>query len=80
MSPHAPHFVWFAAPPSGPLRLRPGKTGSAALAGIELRELFRRLVAGGAGLASGWRGSRIVLSESSGGHFMTAGQINGRAV
>jgi aspartyl protease family protein len=29
--------------------------------------------------ASG-RGSRIVLTESSGGHFMTAGQINGRAV
>lgn len=26
------------------------------------------------------RGSRIVLLESSGGHFMTAGQINGRAV
>ena len=31
------------------------------------------------GGASG-RGSRIVLTESSGGHFMTAGQINGRAV
>ncbi|MEO6320516.1 MAG: retropepsin-like aspartic protease [Polaromonas sp.] len=29
--------------------------------------------------ASG-RGSRIVLTESSGGHFMTAGQINGRSV
>lgn len=29
--------------------------------------------------ASG-RGSRIVLTQSSGGHFMTAGQINGRAV
>jgi len=26
------------------------------------------------------RGSRIVLLESGGGHFMTAGQINGRAV
>ena len=26
------------------------------------------------------RGSRIVLAESGGGHFMTAGQINGRAV
>ena len=26
------------------------------------------------------RGSRILLNESSGGHFMTAGQINGRAV
>ena len=34
---------------------------------------------GGSGGASG-RGSRIVLQESSGGHFMTAGQINGRAV
>ena len=31
------------------------------------------------GGASG-RGGRIVLTESSGGHFMTAGQINGRAV
>jgi aspartyl protease family protein len=31
------------------------------------------------GGASG-RGSRIVLSEGSGGHFMTAGQVNGRAV
>ena len=31
------------------------------------------------GGASG-RGSRIVLAESSGGHFMAAGQINGRAV
>ena len=29
---------------------------------------------------AGGRGSRIVLTESSGGHFMTAGQINGRAV
>jgi len=35
-------------------------------------------IGGGSG-ASG-RGSRIVLTESSGGHFMTAGQINGRAV
>ena len=26
------------------------------------------------------RGNRIVLQEGSGGHFMTAGQINGRAV
>jgi len=26
------------------------------------------------------RGGRIVLAESGGGHFMTAGQINGRAV
>ncbi|MEO5659988.1 MAG: retropepsin-like aspartic protease [Polaromonas sp.] len=26
------------------------------------------------------RGNRIVLQESSGGHFMTTGQINGRAV
>ena len=26
------------------------------------------------------RGNRIVLAESGGGHFMTAGQINGRAV
>ena len=31
------------------------------------------------GGASG-RGSRIVLAESSGGHFMAAGKINGRAV
>ncbi|SFC45572.1 aspartyl protease family protein [Polaromonas sp. OV174] len=29
---------------------------------------------------SAGRGTRIVLTESSGGHFMTAGQINGRAV
>ena len=34
---------------------------------------------GGRSGASG-RGSRIVLTESGGGHFMTAGQINGRAV
>jgi aspartyl protease family protein len=34
---------------------------------------------GGAGAAAG-RGTRIVLNESSGGHFMTPGQINGRAV
>jgi len=33
----------------------------------------------GASVAGGVRGSRIVLTESSGGHFMTAGQINGRA-
>ncbi len=33
----------------------------------------------GGGAASG-RGSRIVLTESGGGHFMTPGQINGRAV
>ena len=32
-----------------------------------------------AGASSG-RGSRIVLTESGGGHFMTPGQINGRAV
>jgi hypothetical protein len=32
MSPHAPHFVW-SLPPEGVLRLRPGKAGSAALAG-----------------------------------------------
>ncbi|MBC7549210.1 MAG: retroviral-like aspartic protease family protein [Polaromonas sp.] len=30
--------------------------------------------------ASAGRGTRITLSESSGGHFMTAGQINSRAV
>ena len=30
--------------------------------------------------AGGGRGTRIALTESSGGHFMTAGQINGRAV
>jgi aspartyl protease family protein len=34
---------------------------------------------GGAGASAG-RGTRITLNESSGGHFMTAGQINGRAV
>ena len=34
----------------------------------------------GAGKGGSGRGSRIVLTESSGGHFMTAGQINGRAV
>ena len=34
----------------------------------------------GPSVAGGVRGSRIVLTESGGGHFMTAGQINGRAV
>jgi aspartyl protease family protein len=34
----------------------------------------------GASVAGGVRGSRIVLQESGGGHFTTAGQINGRAV
>lgn len=34
---------------------------------------------GGSGASAG-RGTRIVLNEGSGGHFMTAGQINGRAV
>lgn len=34
----------------------------------------------GASGGSGGRGTRIVLSESGGGHFMTAGQINGHAV
>ena len=34
---------------------------------------------GGSGAAAG-RGTRIVITESGGGHFMTAGQINGRAV
>lgn len=34
---------------------------------------------GGSGASAG-RGTRIVLHESGGGHFMTAGQINGRAV
>jgi len=34
---------------------------------------------GASGGGSG-RGRRIVLTESGGGHFMTAGQINGRAV
>ncbi|MGH8831612.1 MAG: retropepsin-like aspartic protease family protein [Polaromonas sp.] len=34
---------------------------------------------GGSGASAG-RGTRIVISESGGGHFMTAGQINGRAV
>jgi aspartyl protease family protein len=34
---------------------------------------------GGSGASAG-RGTRITLNESSGGHFMTAGQINGRAV
>ncbi|NML85966.1 retropepsin-like aspartic protease [Polaromonas sp.] len=32
------------------------------------------------GGSGGGRGTRIVLTESGGGHFMTAGQINGRAV
>jgi aspartyl protease family protein len=35
--------------------------------------------AGGQAAASG-QGKRIVLTAGSGGHFMTAGQINGRAV
>ena len=34
----------------------------------------------GGNTAVSGRGTRIVLTESSGGHFMTAGQINGRAV
>ena len=34
---------------------------------------------GGSGAAAG-RGTRIVMTESGGGHFMTPGQINGRAV
>jgi len=34
----------------------------------------------GGGSGTGGRGTRIVLTESGGGHFMTAGQINGRAV
>jgi aspartyl protease family protein len=34
---------------------------------------------GGAGASAG-RGTRIVINESSGGHFMTPGQINGRSV
>lgn len=34
----------------------------------------------GASMAGGVRGSRIVLQESGGGHFVTPGQINGRAV
>jgi len=34
---------------------------------------------GGSGASAG-RGTRIILTESGGGHFMTAGQINGRAV
>ena len=34
---------------------------------------------GGSGAAAG-RGNRIVIAESGGGHFMTDGQINGRAV
>jgi aspartyl protease family protein len=37
-------------------------------------------VSQGASLGGGVRGSRIVLKESGGGHFVTAGQINGRAV
>ncbi len=34
----------------------------------------------GAGGGGGGKGNRIVLNAGSGGHFMTAGQINGRAV
>lgn len=34
----------------------------------------------GAGSGGGGKGNRIVLNAGSGGHFMTAGQINGRAV
>ena len=34
----------------------------------------------GASAGASGRGSRIVLTESGGGHFMTPGQINGRAV
>ncbi len=35
---------------------------------------------GGKGGAAGGKGNRIVLVAGSGGHFMTAGQINGKAV
>lgn len=35
---------------------------------------------GGSGGMAGGKGNRIVLTASSGGHFMTAGQINGKAV
>ena len=34
----------------------------------------------GSSAAASGRGTRIVLTEGSGGHFITAGQINGRAV
>ncbi|MDP3248558.1 MAG: TIGR02281 family clan AA aspartic protease [Polaromonas sp.] len=34
----------------------------------------------GAGGGGGGKGNRIVLNAGSGGHFLTAGQINGRAV
>jgi aspartyl protease family protein len=34
----------------------------------------------GGNTASAGRGTRITISESGGGHFMTAGQINGKAV
>lgn len=34
----------------------------------------------GAGSGGGGKGNRIVLSAGTGGHFMTPGQINGRAV
>lgn len=37
-------------------------------------------VSAGGGGAAGGRGNRIVLTAGSGGHFMTPGQINGRAV
>ncbi|WP_068833724.1 retropepsin-like aspartic protease family protein [Polaromonas jejuensis] len=37
-------------------------------------------VSTGGNTAAAGRGTRIVLTESGGGHFMTAGQINGRAV
>ena len=33
----------------------------------------------GAGSGGGGKGNRIVLNAGSGGHFMTAGQINGKA-
>ena len=35
-SPHAPHFVWFAAPRGGLLRLRSGEASPAAPAGEEV--------------------------------------------
>jgi aspartyl protease family protein len=37
-------------------------------------------VSTGASSNASGRGTRIVLTESSGGHFMTPGQVNGRAV
>ncbi len=44
MSPHVRSLCVALCPPWGPLRLRPGEAGSAALAGVEI-QIVRLLIA-----------------------------------